>query len=216
MVRLSVRLASFGVVLLMWATLVSAMAAANTVPTSKAYDKTRAITPNDLKPVECASLNLTALMDILSNLVLGFQTAGTPLNLGYCLIGVFLGTLIGVLPGLGPVATIAMHNQDPGTGYRQVLEAIAEAPLFYEDAMPHTGPHWARLRETERASDGEHHLPHLILTRRGESSGREPGRMDSNHGQVVGCVAPDHGRGICLSVAERHRALDPVPGHLRG
>jgi putative tricarboxylic transport membrane protein len=47
-------------------------------------------------------------MDILSNLVLGFQTAATPLNLGYCLAGVFLGTLIGVLPGLGPVATIAM------------------------------------------------------------------------------------------------------------
>ena len=47
-------------------------------------------------------------MDILSNLVLGFQTAATALNLGYCLAGVFLGTLIGVLPGLGPVATIAM------------------------------------------------------------------------------------------------------------
>lgn len=47
-------------------------------------------------------------MDILSNLLLGFQTAGSFVNLGYCLIGVFLGTLIGVLPGLGPVATIAM------------------------------------------------------------------------------------------------------------
>ena len=31
-----------------------------------------------------------------------------PSNLLYCLIGVFVGTLIGVLPGLGPVATIAM------------------------------------------------------------------------------------------------------------
>jgi len=47
-------------------------------------------------------------MDVISNLLLGFQTAGTFLNLGYCFIGVFLGTLIGVLPGLGPVATIAM------------------------------------------------------------------------------------------------------------
>lgn len=47
-------------------------------------------------------------MDILSHLALGFHTAAAPLNLGYCLIGVFLGTLIGVLPGLGPVATIAM------------------------------------------------------------------------------------------------------------
>jgi putative tricarboxylic transport membrane protein len=47
-------------------------------------------------------------MEILSNLALGFDTALTLSNLLYCLIGVFLGTAIGVLPGLGPVATIAM------------------------------------------------------------------------------------------------------------
>jgi TctA family transporter len=42
------------------------------------------------------------------SLVLGFGVALTPLNLVYCLLGVTLGTLIGVLPGIGPVATIAM------------------------------------------------------------------------------------------------------------
>jgi TctA family transporter len=47
-------------------------------------------------------------MEILSNLALGFDTALTFSNLFYCLIGVFLGTAVGVLPGLGPVATIAM------------------------------------------------------------------------------------------------------------
>ena len=47
-------------------------------------------------------------MEILSNLALGFDTALSLNNLLYCLIGVFLGTAIGVLPGLGPVATIAM------------------------------------------------------------------------------------------------------------
>lgn len=47
-------------------------------------------------------------MELLANLGLGFETALTPLNLLYCLAGVFLGTLIGVLPGLGPTATIAM------------------------------------------------------------------------------------------------------------
>src|SRR4051812_49694917 len=47
-------------------------------------------------------------MDLLGNLALGLGTAVTPFNLLYCLIGVFLGTLIGVLPGLGPTATIAM------------------------------------------------------------------------------------------------------------
>jgi putative tricarboxylic transport membrane protein len=47
-------------------------------------------------------------MDLVDNITLGFQTAFTLANLFYCLIGVFLGTLIGVLPGLGPTATIAM------------------------------------------------------------------------------------------------------------
>lgn len=47
-------------------------------------------------------------MDILSNLLIGFESAASLLNLFYCFIGVLLGTSIGVLPGLGPVATIAM------------------------------------------------------------------------------------------------------------
>ncbi|MEN9485105.1 MAG: hypothetical protein RJB37_2985 [Pseudomonadota bacterium] len=47
-------------------------------------------------------------MDLLNNLALGFQTAATFQNLFYALGGAILGTLIGVLPGLGPVATIAM------------------------------------------------------------------------------------------------------------
>ncbi|MFG6463226.1 tripartite tricarboxylate transporter permease [Roseateles sp. DXS20W] len=47
-------------------------------------------------------------MDLLNNLALGFQTALTLQNLLYAFFGTVLGTLIGVLPGLGPVATIAM------------------------------------------------------------------------------------------------------------
>ncbi len=47
-------------------------------------------------------------MTLFSNLALGFGVALTPINLMYCLVGVILGTLIGVLPGIGPVATIAM------------------------------------------------------------------------------------------------------------
>jgi putative tricarboxylic transport membrane protein len=47
-------------------------------------------------------------MELIANLSLGFTTAFTGANLLYCLAGVFLGTLIGVLPGLGPTATIAM------------------------------------------------------------------------------------------------------------
>src|SRR6187200_2191509 len=47
-------------------------------------------------------------MELIGNLWIGAQTAFTLWNLFYCLIGVFLGTAIGVLPGLGPTATIAM------------------------------------------------------------------------------------------------------------
>ena len=47
-------------------------------------------------------------MELLTNLGIGLSTAMSPMNLLYCLAGVFLGTLIGVLPGLGPTATIAM------------------------------------------------------------------------------------------------------------
>lgn len=47
-------------------------------------------------------------MDILSHLSLGLQEAATWTNLFYCFLGVVLGMLVGVLPGLGPVPTIAM------------------------------------------------------------------------------------------------------------
>ena len=47
-------------------------------------------------------------MDLLSNLGLGFSVALSLHNVFYAFIGVLLGTAIGVLPGLGPVATIAM------------------------------------------------------------------------------------------------------------
>ena len=47
-------------------------------------------------------------MEIFANLGLGLETAFTLTNLFYCLVGVFVGTAVGVLPGLGPIATIAM------------------------------------------------------------------------------------------------------------
>ncbi|MFC7737246.1 tripartite tricarboxylate transporter permease [Roseomonas sp. GCM10028921] len=47
-------------------------------------------------------------MDVLSGLALGFGNALTPINLGWALLGCFLGTAIGVLPGIGPALTIAL------------------------------------------------------------------------------------------------------------
>ncbi len=48
------------------------------------------------------------LAQLFPNLYTGFSVALSAQNLMYCFIGVFLGTLIGVLPGIGPLATIAM------------------------------------------------------------------------------------------------------------
>ncbi|MGV1954123.1 tripartite tricarboxylate transporter permease [Agrobacterium sp. 22-214-1] len=46
--------------------------------------------------------------DLFANLAFGFSIAFTPVNLGLAFIGCLVGTLIGVLPGVGPIATIAM------------------------------------------------------------------------------------------------------------
>jgi len=69
-------------------------------------------------------------MEILSNLGLGFATAFTLTNLMYCLIGVFVGTAVGVLPGLGPVATNAMLL--PATfGLPPISALIMLAGIYY-------------------------------------------------------------------------------------
>jgi putative tricarboxylic transport membrane protein len=47
-------------------------------------------------------------VDFWHNLTLGFGVAGTPFNLLLCLVGVFLGTVIGVLPGIGPMTGVAL------------------------------------------------------------------------------------------------------------
>jgi putative tricarboxylic transport membrane protein len=48
------------------------------------------------------------MIDLFAALGHGFSVAATPINLLFCLIGAVCGTLIGVLPGLGPVATISL------------------------------------------------------------------------------------------------------------
>ncbi len=47
-------------------------------------------------------------MDVVSGMLHGFAVALEPVNLWWCFVGVFLGTVVGILPGLGPPATIAM------------------------------------------------------------------------------------------------------------
>lgn len=47
-------------------------------------------------------------MGILENMAMGFFVVLTPINLLYCFMGVAIGTLVGVLPGLGPTGAMAM------------------------------------------------------------------------------------------------------------
>ena len=47
-------------------------------------------------------------MELLDNLALGLATAATWQNLLFCLVGVTIGTLVGVLPGISPLTTVAM------------------------------------------------------------------------------------------------------------
>ncbi|MBL0919279.1 MAG: tripartite tricarboxylate transporter permease [Hydrogenophaga sp.] len=69
-------------------------------------------------------------MELIEHLSLGFSVAFTAQNLLYAFIGCLLGTLIGVLPGLGPVATIAMLL--PVTyGLEPVSALIMLAGIYY-------------------------------------------------------------------------------------
>ena len=66
--------------------------------------------------------------ELLSHLTYGFSIAFTGQNLIYCLLGAVLGTLVGVLPGLGPVTAIAMllplTFKMPATGALIMLSGI--------------------------------------------------------------------------------------------
>jgi TctA family transporter len=69
-------------------------------------------------------------MDLFSNLALGFQTAISASALIYCVVGVTVGTFIGVLPGIGPLAAIGMLL--PLTFYAPPTEAlIMLAGIYY-------------------------------------------------------------------------------------
>lgn len=72
-------------------------------------------------------------MDILNNVIYGFSVALTPINILYCLAGVFIGTLIGVLPGIGPLG--AMSILLPTTVYIPPISAIIMLAGIYYGSM---------------------------------------------------------------------------------
>ena len=72
-------------------------------------------------------------MEFLNSALLGFQVALTPTNLFFCFMGVLTGTLVGVLPGLGPVA--AMSLLLPTTFHLTPVSAIIMLAGIYYGAM---------------------------------------------------------------------------------
>jgi len=72
-------------------------------------------------------------MDILSHILLGAQVLFTPTNLVFCFLGVLMGTLVGVLPGLGPTAAIALLL--PNTFHVPPVTAIIMLAGIYYGAM---------------------------------------------------------------------------------
>jgi putative tricarboxylic transport membrane protein len=72
-------------------------------------------------------------MEILQNVIFGFQVILEPINLLYCLIGVLIGTLIGVLPGIGPVG--AMSLLLPATFHVSPVGAIIMLSGIYYGAQ---------------------------------------------------------------------------------
>jgi putative tricarboxylic transport membrane protein len=70
-------------------------------------------------------------MEIFSGLLNGFSVALTPVNLLFCFLGALLGTAVGVLPGLGPAATIALLLPLTYTIASPVTAIILMAGIFY-------------------------------------------------------------------------------------
>ena len=69
-------------------------------------------------------------MELLDNLALGIETAVRLENLFWCFIGVLLGTMVGVLPGIGPIATIALLLPITFT-FEPVTAIIMLAGIYY-------------------------------------------------------------------------------------
>ena len=132
-------------------------------------------------------------MEVFANLWLGLETALSLTNLLYCLVGVFLGTAIGVLPGLGPVATIAMLL--PVTfGLPPVSALIMLAGIYYgaqyggsttailvnlpgESSSVVTAIDGYQMARQGKAGAGaRHRRPRLVLRRHGRDPRHRPVR----------------------------------------
>lgn len=72
-------------------------------------------------------------MELFDGLIGGFQIALTPYNLFFVFVGCVLGTLVGVLPGLGPIGAIALLL--PATIHLPAVTAIIMLAGIYYGVM---------------------------------------------------------------------------------
>ena len=70
---------------------------------------------------------------MLDQIAFGLQIVSQPVNLLFCFLGVLMGTLVGVLPGLGPTAAIALLL--PTTFHVSPVSAIIMLAGIYYGAM---------------------------------------------------------------------------------
>ena len=131
-----------------------------------------------------------AASDLLStlggNLALGLATAVSLQNLFYCFVGVLLGTLIGVLPGIGPVATIAML-----------------LPITYRAAADGRADHARRnllRRAVRRIDDGDPGQPagrSLLGRDRASTATRWPGRAGPGPALAIAAIGSFFAGTVC-------------------
>ena len=72
-------------------------------------------------------------MDFLNNLFVGLSVALEPTRLIFCFLGVLVGTIVGILPGLGPTAAISLLL--PSTFHLDPTSAVIMLGGIYYGAM---------------------------------------------------------------------------------
>src|SRR5256885_16405303 len=95
--------------------------------------------------------------DVLSNIIMGFGVALSWQNIGLCFLGCVIGTAIGVLPGIGPLTTMAMILPItfwiPPVGALIMLAGVFYGAPYCGSTTPPPSP------TTRRKALGVHH-PH--------------------------------------------------------
>ena len=118
---------------------------------------------------------------MIEGILIGLKTALSFQNLLMVMIGCFAGTIIGMLPGLGPMTAIALmipitYGFDPATGLI-LMAGVYYGAVFGGSTSFGVGPYWAtvasylqeeldslKIKTTRKTSCIKSHLPTIFLT----------------------------------------------------